>query len=75
MPYFYKNKFNNYYNLSQVKSKSNVILGGAYKEIKSEEDKDKEKNTSIIKIDTNNNQKNTHKISDEKLKRFINFTI
>lgn len=78
MPYYYRSKFNNSYT---NKSLSNPILGGAYKEIKSPEEKEKEKNTITVptqKIERQNatvGNLTNKKISDEKLRRFINFTI
>lgn len=45
-------------------------IGGAYDEIKMEEQKDKLKNVTVIKnVDT----KNKNMSSEEKLKRFVNF--
>jgi hypothetical protein len=77
MPHFYKSKFNNSYN---------SVLGGSV--MKTEEEKDKLKNVSILKLPEQPKTKtveaakpgvtnkivNKH-ISDEKLKRFINFSI
>jgi hypothetical protein len=54
--------------------------GGGFSEIKSDEDRDKEKNVSVIK-ETISAPPSTpkiatkKKISEEKLKRFINFHI
>ena len=79
MPYFYKNKFNN--------SNSKSVLGGSV--MKTQEEKDKLSNVSVLKhlptqpknkpVETSkpgvvNKVVNKH-ISDEKLKRFINFSI
>lgn len=82
MPLFYKNKYNCGY------TSSNNYLGSS---MKSQEEKDKEKNTTIIKdlpkepvkteppkIERQNatvNKVVNKKISDEKLKKFINFKI
>lgn len=71
MPYFYKSHYDNsYYNNEDVKP------------YKSQEEKDKESNMSVLKVPASNNNKkvsNTDSINkksaDEKLKRFINFTI
>ena len=71
---FKQNKKQEYINLIRGKK-----LGGGFVEIKSEEEKDKEKNVSVIKqaisapISTPKISKK--KISEEKLKRFINFHI
>lgn len=64
-------QFNNSSSLSSQKIK----IGGAYDEIKTEEQKTKDKNMSVIKIQTQPNSTSKTKISDEKLKRFINFRI
>jgi hypothetical protein len=77
MVHYYKNKYNNSYR--------NTVLGG---NLKTEEEKDKAKNVTVvkklpeedepIKIKRQNAtvEKIQHKkISDEKLKRFINFKI
>lgn len=83
MPLYYKNKYNCGY------TSSNNYLGGSM--MKSQEEKDKEKNTTIIKdlpkepvkteppkIERQNatvNKVVNKKISDERLKKFINFSI
>jgi len=82
MVYFYKNKYNCGY------TSSNNYLGGS---MKTQEEKDKEKNQTIIKdlpkepvkteapkIERQNATVNkivNKKISEEKLKKFINFKI
>ena len=72
---FKQNKKQEYINLIRGKK-----LGGGFVEIKSEEEKDKEKNVSVIKqpisapISTPKLAQKK-KISEEKLKRFINFHI
>jgi len=71
---FKQNKKQEYINLIRGKK------GGGFVEIKSEEEKDKEKNVSVIKqpisapISTPKLAQKK-KISEEKLKRFINFHI
>ena len=66
--------------LCSNKSNNNpIVVGGAFAEIiKSEEDKQKDRNVSILKTKTPTIQplsKSQKKISEEKLKRFINFKI
>lgn len=84
MPYFYKNKYNCGY------TSSTNYLGGSGS-MKTQEEKDKEKNQTIIKdlpkepvkteppkIERQNatvNKMVNKKISEEKLKKFINFKI
>lgn len=71
MPYYYRSKFNNSYTNKPL-SNNTSILGGAYKEVKTKEEIEKKKNTTIIsmpKIESGDK-----KISSEKLRRFINFS-
>ena len=73
MPFYQKSKYGVY--------QSNLYsLGGSYGEIKSPEEKEKDKNTITVskqKIERQNATvgENVKKMSDEKLRRFINFTI
>lgn len=71
MPFYQKSKYGTF--------KSNLYLGGSYGEIKSPEEKEKDKNTITVskqKIERQNaTVENVKKMSDEKLRRFINFTI
>ena len=70
---FKQNKKQEYINLIRGKK------GGGFVEIKSQEDKDKEKNVSVIKepisAPVSTPKISKKKISEEKLKRFINFHI
>lgn len=70
--------------LEQLNSSSKTIktiTGGAFSSIKTEEEKDQERNVTVVKSKPPQRQstqpisKNQKKISDEKLQRFINFRI
>ena len=73
---FKQSKKKQYINLIRNNSKT---LGGGFSEIKTDEERDKEKNVSVIKETISAPQstpKTTKKkISEQKLKRFINFHI
>ena len=77
MPYYYRSKFNNSYSNPNGNKKSDLIEGGAYKSIsKTPEEKEKEKNTIKLPMPTPiKKEEPKNKISEEKLKKFINFSI